>query len=84
MTTELQQWRSNAACLEGDPDLFFPILTTGPSYEQGLQIARDICERCGVFDQCLHYALSENVDEGIWAGTTPMQRKRLNALKRQS
>lgn len=41
------------------------------------QAAVALCQQCPVVDQCLGYALQQNIDYGIWGGTTPNQRKKL-------
>ena len=44
-------WRHNAVCREEDPELFFPIGTTGPALLQ-IEEAKAVCRRCPVMDQC--------------------------------
>jgi len=34
MDMDRTDWRDHAACLHADPDLFFPIGTTGPELRQ--------------------------------------------------
>lgn len=58
-----------------DPDLFFP--DGKVSEANSLPIARSICEGCIYRKECLEYALSFEIFDGIWAGTTPTQRKRM-------
>lgn len=41
-----------AACRDEDPDLFFPIGTTGPALRQ-TEVAKQICHRCLVTESCL-------------------------------
>jgi WhiB family redox-sensing transcriptional regulator len=41
------KWWRLAACRSADPDLFFPISSTGRSLEQAAE-ARAICARCPV------------------------------------
>ncbi|MGH9857745.1 MAG: WhiB family transcriptional regulator [Acidobacteriota bacterium] len=76
---ESQDWRDNAACRDTDPDLFFPVGTTGPVIEQ-IESAKAICYACPVLKECLEYALVTNQDSGIWGGTSEEERR---ALRRQ-
>jgi WhiB family redox-sensing transcriptional regulator len=62
-------WHQNAACRGHGPDVFFP--TTGKS----LAPARDLCAGCPVAEPCLDDALDHGVDEGMWGGLTPAQRR---------
>ena len=67
-------WMSSGACLQSDPDLFFPIATvTGPAARQA-EAAKAVCAPCAVRASCLSYAL-EAKPEGIWGGTTPDERR---------
>ena len=45
-------WRHRAACLDEDPELFFPIGNTGPALLQ-IEEAKAVCRRCEVVDTCL-------------------------------
>src|SRR5580693_1875230 len=47
LMTSAGEWREEAACGRHDPELFFPIGTTGPALEQVGQ-ARRICRLCPV------------------------------------
>jgi WhiB family redox-sensing transcriptional regulator len=40
-------WRNYAACLDEDPELFFPIGNTGPALRQ-IERAKPVCRRCDV------------------------------------
>ena len=40
-------WRHKAACLDEDPELFFPIGNTGPALLQ-IEEAKQVCRRCTV------------------------------------
>lgn len=66
-------WREDAACLHGDPDLFFPISMTGPAVDQ-IDEAKRICRTCPVRKPCLAWALSMRDVAGIWGGTTEAER----------
>lgn len=50
-----------------DPELFFPIGTTGPAVLQVTQ-AKRVCAGCAVRDNCLQWALALNVEHGVWGG----------------
>lgn len=69
-------WRQKAACIDEDPELFFPIGTTGPALEQ-LERAKAVCRRCDVVDQCLEWALETNQDAGVWGGMSEDERRAL-------
>ncbi|XAS74974.1 WhiB family transcriptional regulator [Dermatophilaceae bacterium Sec6.4] len=72
-------WRDQAACRDEDPELFFPIGTTGPAVQQ-VEDAKAVCRRCPVIGPCLEFAMETGQDEGIWGATTKDERR---ALKRQ-
>jgi len=75
-------WRHNAACREiDDPDIFFPIGTTGPALEQ-IDAAKRICQKCCVRSQCLEWALSTGQDIGVWGGLSEEERKEVQLAKR--
>lgn len=76
-------WRQRAACSEvPDPDLFFPVGSTGPALEQ-IQAAKRICRRCTVRKQCLEWALVTNQDTGVWGGLSEEERRELLRARRQ-
>ena len=79
LTIERDDWRENSACRDTDPDLFFPVGTTGPAIEQ-IENAKAVCRVCDVQQSCLEYALVTNQDSGIWGGTSEEERR---ALRRQ-
>lgn len=62
------EWQREAACADvADPDLFFPISTTGPGAAQ-VQAAREVCERCPVAAQCANWARGTGQTNGVWGG----------------
>jgi WhiB family redox-sensing transcriptional regulator len=67
-------WRNYAACREVDPDLFFPLGTSGASVVQ-IDEAKQICRTCPVSAPCLRWALDSG-DAGVWGGTTEEERRR--------
>lgn len=70
------EWIKEAHCRKAniDTNLFFP--------DRGspTNIARQLCSPCEVKTECLNYALDNNLDTGIWGGTSGRQRR---DLKRQ-
>lgn len=79
LTIERDDWREYSACRDTDPDLFFPVGTTGPAIEQ-IENAKAVCRTCDVQKNCLEYALTTNQDSGIWGGTSEEERR---VLRRQ-
>jgi WhiB family redox-sensing transcriptional regulator len=82
----MENWREQAACRHEDPDLFFPIGTTGPALVQQEQ-AKAVCRRCPVQGQCLEWALDTGQTIGVWGGTGENERrtlKRRAAARRRS
>jgi len=65
-------WRLEAICRDEDPELFFPIGTTGPSLAQ-IEQAKNVCRRCPVREPCLQAGI-EGGETGIWGGTTSTDR----------
>ena len=68
-----RDWRSAAACQSCDPELFFPVSSSGPAVEQ-IARAKEICERCPVRRQCLAFALRTRQIYGLWGGLTEQER----------
>jgi len=62
-----------AACRSADPDVFFPISSSGKSVEQAAE-ATAVCACCLVRRQCLAFALRTRQAHGIWGGLTAEQR----------
>ncbi|HVX70768.1 MAG TPA: WhiB family transcriptional regulator [Mycobacteriales bacterium] len=67
-------WRHRAACRDEDPELFFPIGTTGPSLLQ-VDEAKAVCRRCDAVDECLTWALDSDQDAGVWGGLSEDERR---------
>ena len=73
---ERTDWRDRAACSGLDPDLFFPVSTSGASLTE-IDAARRVCQRCPVTTPCLSWALGLGQVSGIWGGTTEEERRAL-------
>jgi WhiB family redox-sensing transcriptional regulator len=69
-------WRHQASCRDVDPELFFPVGTTGPALAQ-IEAAKAICGTCAVIQECLEWALATGQDAGIWGGLTEEERRLL-------
>jgi len=72
-------WRHEAACRDEDPELFFPIGTTGPAVVQ-IDEAKAVCRSCDVVSDCLDWAIESGQDAGVWGGLSEDERR---ALKRR-
>ncbi|MET7654056.1 MULTISPECIES: WhiB family transcriptional regulator [unclassified Streptomyces] len=75
----MDDWRQHALCRAEDPDLFFPIGTSGPALLQTEQ-AKAVCRRCPVREACLDWAMETDQSLGVWGGTSETERR---ALKRR-
>jgi WhiB family transcriptional regulator, redox-sensing transcriptional regulator len=67
-------WRDEALCRDTDPDLFFPVGTTGQALIQ-IERAKSVCGECPARIDCLDFALATNQDAGIWGGTSEDERR---------
>ncbi|MGN9762612.1 WhiB family transcriptional regulator [Streptomyces sp. SD31] len=79
----MDDWRDHAACRHEDPDLFYPIGTSGPMLLQTEQ-AKAVCRRCSVREQCLRWALDTEQFIGIWGGTSENERRALRRRARRT
>ena len=73
---DVDDWRDQALCRDTDPDLFFPVGTTGPALEQ-IAAAREVCQQCEAQAPCLEFALATNQESGVWGGTSEEERRAL-------
>ncbi|GAA1858715.1 hypothetical protein GCM10009836_43690 [Pseudonocardia ailaonensis] len=77
-----QEWRSSAACLAEDPELFFPVVEEGPLCAEQVAAAKAVCHRCPVREICLADSM-ERLSYGIAGGLTSEERRELRAPGRQ-
>jgi WhiB family redox-sensing transcriptional regulator len=73
---DADDWRKLAACRHTEPDLFFPVGTTGPAIDQ-IDAAKRVCQSCEVTEPCLEFALATNQESGVWGGTSEEERRKL-------
>ena len=67
-------WMALALCAQTDPDAYFP--DPGGQNGSGAQ-AKQVCRRCEVSDQCLSFAMKNDMRYGIWGGLGAQARHRL-------
>lgn len=72
----MTNWRARALCRDEDPELFFPIGTSGPALFQVAE-AKAVCARCPVRTRCLAEALETGQDYGVWGGLSENERRSL-------
>lgn len=72
-------WRDHALCRDTDPELFFPVGTTGMALV-AIERAKQVCGECLVRTECLDFALETNQDSGVWGGLSEEERR---AIRRQ-
>jgi WhiB family redox-sensing transcriptional regulator len=72
-------WRFQARCADQDPDLFFPVGSSGPAVRQTM-LAKAVCAQCPVRAECLEWALETAQPHGVWGGLDEQERERLREL----
>jgi WhiB family redox-sensing transcriptional regulator len=70
------EWLREAACVDEDPELFFPVGTSGPALREAAA-AKRVCRRCPVRRPCLSWALSSGQTSGVWGGMGEDERAEL-------
>lgn len=66
-------WLNDAICSQTDPEAFFP--------EKGgtARIAKAVCAKCPVIEQCREYAIHDTSLMGVWGGTSEMERRAIRS-----
>ncbi len=72
------EWMAAGSCRDVPADMFFP--TSG----RGVNEAKRICAACEVVTTCLEFALSENIEHGIWGAKSERERRRILRARRTS
>lgn len=62
-------WIDRVACTPADEHIMFSELASKVAK------AKAICASCPVAAQCLEFAINDNIEFGIFGGTTPAERK---------
>ena len=66
-------WQRHAACRGTSIEPFMP--DRGGNFA----IARELCARCPVRQECLDFAMADDDLVGIWGGTTAPERRQMKA-----
>lgn len=64
-----------AACRDEDVEVFFPVQPDRGSARP----AQHVCVPCPARTSCLGYAMRHGIEEGIFGGLTPSERRRERA-----
>jgi WhiB family transcriptional regulator, redox-sensing transcriptional regulator len=78
-------WRSQAACGDHNPDLFFPS-EDAPAELVRVQeaTAKAVCRSCPVAGACLATALTRRMTYGVWGGLSANDRRAVLAARSTS
>ncbi|GAA4209530.1 WhiB family transcriptional regulator [Streptosporangium oxazolinicum] len=74
-------WTRRGACRTADPELFFPISHTGPRGQADTEEAKKVCRACTVLRNCRADVLDNPPEYGVFAATTPDERRTLRARR---
>jgi len=72
------EWRKFGACRGLDAGIFYP------DDDADAEIAKAVCDECGVRAACLEHALASREKAGIWGGATERERRRIIRQRRRS
>ncbi|MEM9041902.1 MAG: WhiB family transcriptional regulator [Actinomycetota bacterium] len=74
----LLKWWDLGACKGLDSSIFYP------DDEQAAEMAKSICDSCGVRDTCLEHALTVREKAGVWGGASERDRRRILRQRRRA
>jgi WhiB family transcriptional regulator, redox-sensing transcriptional regulator len=80
-------WRAGAECQSDNAVYFYAPshFERKPEKDWREGIARALCGRCKVREQCLNYSIEVEEGHGIWGGLNELERSRLlRSLRAQS
>jgi WhiB family transcriptional regulator, redox-sensing transcriptional regulator len=75
-------WVHRARCRDEDPELFFPVGSTGPAAMQ-IEQAKGVCLLCEVREDCLEWAMTTGQEAGVWGGLSEDERRALRRARRR-
>ncbi len=74
-TTEAWDWQAEAACRGMASSFFFhPWGERGPSRDERVRRAKEVCAGCPVIDACRQHALDVQEQYGVWGGLSEEER----------
>lgn len=68
------RWQFLGECRNEDPELFFPVGTTGDALVQADE-AKAVCYRCPVMEICGQWALEQRIEHGVWGAWDEGERR---------
>lgn len=68
-------WQAQGECLGAEPNIFFP------ERGQSTEPAKAICALCVVREECLEYALDNNIQQGVFGGMSGRERRQIRRLR---
>ncbi|MCW2529240.1 MAG: transcription factor WhiB [Pseudonocardiales bacterium] len=78
-TTSNWDWQGKAVCRGTDPEVFFMGENERGSRKRlHEERAKAMCAQCPVRQACLDWAVEVGEAFGVWGGTTPGERQRLD------
>lgn len=66
------------ACRGLDAGVFYP------DSDEEAEVAKRVCEQCGVRQVCLDFALTKREKVGVWGGATERERRRMLRQRRRT
>lgn len=73
LKNERATWMKNSACRDAVDIDFFPSSMTTTSAARAVSL----CNSCQVQDECLRYAMVNDIEYGIWGGLSPRARREI-------
>lgn len=75
---DVPDWRRDAACLDEDPESFFPPEGRNTKAKAAQEVrAKKVCGGCPVRHPCLAGAIFRQEEHGVWGGLTSDERDAL-------
>jgi WhiB family redox-sensing transcriptional regulator len=81
-----RKWTEQAACKGMDTNLFFPDDRT-PQNSSKYDVAKQVCAECPVKEECLTYAIENDIRVGMFGGMSRKQRRveaRMRKIRKNS
>jgi WhiB family redox-sensing transcriptional regulator len=66
------------ACRGLDAGIFYP------DTDEDVEVAKQVCQACGVRAACLEFALASREKVGVWGGATARERRRILRQRRRT